>query len=124
MPLLIFLGEPRHTRRTPEAREKRSQKAIARGWVPSRWKMKMDRGVAYVRDVRGGGAHYNNISNSAQQNAADNTRGRGAEQDNRKWVSGEHAQDWNQSSWDARDLSHAGDWNQDSWDQLNKNKHP
>ena len=84
----------------------------------------MDREVAHVRDVRGGGAHYNNISDQqykAQQSAADNTRGRGAEQDDRKWASGEHARDWNQSSWDAGDWSHAGDWKQGFWDQHNRN---
>ena len=84
----------------------------------------MDRGVAYVRDVRGGGAHYNNLSNQqykAEQSTADNTRGRGAEQDDRRWASGERAGDWHQRSWPAGDWSHAGDWNQDSWDQHNRN---
>ena len=65
MPLLIFLGAANQTRRTPEARQKRAERANQRGWGRSRWCVTMEQGVAHVRQ---------------NDKDADNTSGGGAEQ--------------------------------------------
>ena len=132
MPLLIFLGDASQTRRTPQARKQRAEKANARGWGPQRWRVAVDGGVAYVREyrgeasvpsrpwrnidgTRGGGEEQDNTRRRGNDNDADNTRGGGA------------GHSWARSSWDSEgrwDGRHhwhqTWDSSERSWDRSNR----
>ena len=65
MPLMLFMGMPSDTRRTPKATQRRAQKAADRGWTQERIRQTIQKkGKAKGKDeneltTRGGGAQPN-----------------------------------------------------------------
>ena len=81
MPIMIFLGDSKETRRTPQARQRRAARADERGWRPSSWQVNLNQGVAFLEQnyTRVGGAsrtnHWQEKRSDHRQEEQDDTRG-------------------------------------------------